>query len=287
MKQRVVVQGILKNNDEVLLLKRSQGRPSLIGKYELPGGTINSSEQPEDALCRHVLNNTGLRLDRRGLKLKDVMSITSRDDGDIQHIFVVYAYEGSVNKGDVKLGNSYNDSAFLNVDKARSKDLRDSASLILGITKNQESTNSSGDVKNTTKSNNTVIYSDGGSRGNPGPSAAAFVIVDTSSSIIDQGGEYIGITTSNQAEYQGVLLGLEQASALGIRGEIDFRIDSMLVVNQLRGFYSIKNRDLWPINERIKALLVNFSGVRFSHIPREMNSVADALVNKILDEHID
>jgi ribonuclease HI len=139
------------------------------------------------------------------------------------------------------------------------------------------------DVKKYTKKSSILIYSDGGSRGNPGPSAAGFVIIDNET-VIDQGGEYLGITTNNQAEYQGVRLGLERAIERGIK-ELDFRIDSMLVVNQLNGAYKIKNRELWPINERIQILLQQFTSVKFHHVPRELNTLADALVNKLLDQH--
>lgn len=282
MKQRVVVQAILRHGGRVILLKRSQGRPNLIGKFELPGGTINNGEQPDDALRRHVANAMGISMERDSLELSDVLSVNSREEGDIQYIFVVYTYDKGVDEGGIKLGSSYSSYINLDIKTAHVGDVRDSAQLILGL--NSKITNSSNDVINTPDNNTTLIYSDGGSRGNPGPSAAAFVIVDKNKNIIDRGGEYIGITTNNQAEYQGVLLGMERALELDIR-EVEFRIDSMLVVNQLKGVYKIKNRELYPVNERIKSLLGNFSKVRFTHIPREMNKMADSLVNKLLDGH--
>jgi ribonuclease HI len=168
-------------------------------------------------------------------------------------------------------------------------ELRDSSFYLLGIESGSESHqndithNVIGDVKKATKKQHIFIYSDGGSRGNPGPSAAGFVIVDNGT-VIDQGGEYLGITTNNQAEYHGVRLGLERAIEKGIMS-LEFRIDSMLVVNQLNGLYKIKNRELWPINERIQTLLGQFEHVKFHHVPRELNKMADALVNKLLDEH--
>ena len=101
--------------------------------------------------------------------------------------------------------------------------------------------------------------------------------------LIDQGGEYIGVTTNNQAEYHGVRLGLEAAIRLGVR-KLEMRIDSLLVVNQLKGIYKIKNRELWPVNERIRELIGQFERVSFTHVPREMNQLADGAVNRILDE---
>src|SRR5690606_24985818 len=123
-----------------------------------------------------------------------------------------------------------------------------------------------------------------GSRGNPGHSAAGFVILDIAGQVLYEGGEYLGITTNNQAEYHGVRLGLEKALEMGVR-QIDFRVDSMLVVNQMKGIYQIKNRDLWPINERIKELVHQFDKVTFSHVRREFNRHADGMVNKVLDAH--
>lgn len=130
-----------------------------------------------------------------------------------------------------------------------------------------------------------VVYSDGGSRGNPGQSACGFVVEDANGVVLAKSGEYLGVTTNNQAEYQGVKMALEKA--MQISGEkILFRADSLLVINQLKGVYKVRNRDLWPIYESIITLEKNFKEVRFEHIPREQNQIADGLVNKILDKHI-
>ena len=127
-----------------------------------------------------------------------------------------------------------------------------------------------------------VLYADGGSRGNPGPSASGYVLFDENEQILQQSGEYLGITTNNQAEYQAVKLGLEKAKAIGAR-EVDIYLDSLLVVNQMKGTFKVKNRDLWPIHQAIKDLLPSFQQVTFTHVPREMNKLADAEVNKVLD----
>ena len=129
-----------------------------------------------------------------------------------------------------------------------------------------------------------IVFADGGSRGNPGPSASGYVIMDMTQHIVARGGEFLGITTNNQAEYQAVRLALESALELNMKN-IDIRLDSMLVVNQMNGIYSIKNRDLWPINERIRELMSSFERVTFRHVPREMNQLADGEVNRVLDAH--
>jgi ribonuclease HI/ADP-ribose pyrophosphatase YjhB (NUDIX family) len=287
MKQRVVVQAIIQNDGLTLFLRRSQGRPGIVGKYELPGGTLDDNEQPDDGMRRHLHNDIGL--DVKDAHLKDVMSMTNREEGDIQHIFIVYSVDGISIDESIKPGRSYDKYEWKKTSDIQQNELRDSAFYLLGLdlsannVENDVANTHIIDVKNTTVKSHIIIYSDGGSRGNPGPSAAAFVIVDNET-VIDQGGEYLGITTNNQAEYHGVRLGLEKAAERGIKS-LEFRIDSMLVVNQLKGLYKIKNRELWPINERIQVLLKQFEGVKFNHVPRELNTMADSLVNKFLDEH--
>lgn len=126
------------------------------------------------------------------------------------------------------------------------------------------------------------MFADGGSRGNPGPSASGFVLLTMDDEIIYEGGLYLGITTNNQAEYHAVRLGLEEAKKRGVR-EIQVYLDSLLVVNQMKGIFKIKNRDLWPIHQNIKELVAGFKKVTFTHVPREFNKLADAMVNQILD----
>lgn len=126
------------------------------------------------------------------------------------------------------------------------------------------------------------LYSDGGSRGNPGPSASGYVLLDATGKIIKKGGEYLGITTSNQAEYQALKLGLEEALSLG-HNTVSVYLDSLLVVNQMKGVFKVKNRDLWPIHQSIKEITKKFKDVTFKHVPRELNKMADKEVNEILD----
>ncbi|HEY1064446.1 MAG TPA: reverse transcriptase-like protein [Candidatus Saccharimonadales bacterium] len=129
------------------------------------------------------------------------------------------------------------------------------------------------------------LYSDGGSRGNPGPSASGYVLLDMNDKILVDEGLYLGVTTNNQAEYTALKLGLEAALKLGAR-EVDAYLDSLLVVNQMRGIFKIKNRDLWPVNGAITDLVKKFDKVHFTHVPREHNKLADAAVNRVLDEQL-
>lgn len=126
------------------------------------------------------------------------------------------------------------------------------------------------------------MYADGGSRGNPGPSASGYVLLDMEDSILFKSGVYLGITTNNQAEYLALKYGLEAAQKMGAQ-EVDVYMDSLLVVNQMKGIFKVKNRDLWPIHEAIKELAKHFKKVIYTHVPRELNKLADAEVNETLD----
>ena len=288
MKQRVVVQAIVKSDEKILLLRRAKGRDEIVGKYELPGGTLENDEQPDDALRRHLERDAGLAV--KGLQLRDVMSLSNHDEGEVQHVFIVYDVDGVSQDQPLRLGQNYDRYEWKTMSELHRDDLRDSAAYLLEVEKVEQrhdhfEQHYHKNVENITSlSDHVIIYSDGGSRGNPGPSSAAFVIVDGHHTVIGQGGAYLGLTTNNQAEYHGVRLGLERALEMSLR-HVECRIDSMLVVNQLRGSYKIKNRELWPINERINELIPRFDSIVFKHIPRELNQMADSLVNKLLDEH--
>jgi ribonuclease HI len=129
------------------------------------------------------------------------------------------------------------------------------------------------------------VFGDGGSRGNPGPSASGFVILDMEDTVLVDKGVYLGITTNNQAEYTALKLALEECLKMGVK-EAEVYMDSLLVVNQIKGIFKVKNRDLWPIYDAIKKLAVKFEKISFSHVPREFNKLADAAVNRALDEQL-
>ena len=125
-----------------------------------------------------------------------------------------------------------------------------------------------------------TIFTDGGARGNPGPAGIGVHI--------KEGGdykEYIGEATNNQAEYKAVVLALNKAKELGGE-ELDFYLDSKLVVEQLNGNYKVKDSELAKIFIQIFNLKQTFKKVTFSHVPREQNKEADKLVNEAIDEAI-
>jgi ribonuclease HI/pterin-4a-carbinolamine dehydratase len=132
------------------------------------------------------------------------------------------------------------------------------------------------------KVNEAHLYTDGGARGNPGPAALGYVIYDADGSIVEKNSRYLGATTNNQAEYQALKEGLEASKKLGVK-KLDVFMDSLLVVNQLKGLYKVKNKDLAQIHKAINQLASEFESVSFKHVPREQNSVADSMVNECLD----
>jgi ribonuclease HI len=133
----------------------------------------------------------------------------------------------------------------------------------------------------------TVVYCDGGARGNPGPAAAAFVVKQNGKNIF-QHGQAIGVATNNIAEYTAVLLSLRWLSQNKIHcSSLTYILDSELVTKQLNGDYKIKNDNLKTLAIEIReALKIVDIPVTFKHVKREFNKDADSLVNKTLDEQI-
>lgn len=131
-----------------------------------------------------------------------------------------------------------------------------------------------------------IVFTDGASRGNPGPASFGFTISDERGNLLYEEGRYIGITTNNVAEYTGVLEALMYIKgnlAKESKVSIELYADSKLVVEQLSGRYKIKSPHLKPLIERIKILALELGGVIHSHIPRSKNTEADRLANLALD----
>lgn len=126
-----------------------------------------------------------------------------------------------------------------------------------------------------------TIFSDGGSRGNPGHSGIGVVIKKEGENIAKIS-KYIGETTNNQAEYQAVLAGLKKAISLG-GTEILCYLDSELIVKQMNGEYKVKNPGLIPLFLEINKLRSQFKQIKFTHIKRELNKEADKLANLAMD----
>jgi ribonuclease HI len=127
-----------------------------------------------------------------------------------------------------------------------------------------------------------VVHVDGGSRGNPGPAAAAAVVSSPDGEVLDESAVTLGRATNNVAEYRGLLLGLERARAVGAT-EVDVVNDSELIAHQVNGRYKVKHADMKPLHAEALAALRGFERWSLRPVRREQNADADALVNQALD----
>jgi ribonuclease HI len=130
-----------------------------------------------------------------------------------------------------------------------------------------------------------TIFTDGGSRGNPGPAGCGAVLYNASGELVTEISEFIGEATNNQAEYKALIFALKEAKGRGAK-EIALRLDSELIVKQLLGIYRVKHPNMKPLFEEVKALLSECSSVDIRHVPREENAAADALANAAMDRGV-
>jgi len=131
------------------------------------------------------------------------------------------------------------------------------------------------------------MFADGGSRGNPGPAASGAVVYELKDGelgeLVIEVGEYLGRATNNQAEYNAIVIGLEKALEFGFEA-LDVRLDSELAVKQINGIYKVKNPELAKKFLEVFNLKQKFKEITFTHVRREYNKVADAVVNKTIDQ---
>ncbi len=128
---------------------------------------------------------------------------------------------------------------------------------------------------------NFTLYTDAGSRGNPGQSSYGFFLFEDDR-LLDFDGKYLGIRTNNQGEFTAMEKGILLAVKYGIK-TLDCFSDSQLLIRQIKGEYKIKDAVLKEIMGRIRTLSENFDIITFTHVPREKNKFADKMVNLILD----
>jgi ribonuclease HI len=128
------------------------------------------------------------------------------------------------------------------------------------------------------------VFSDGASRGNPGEAGCGFVILNTENKVLEEGCLYLGHATNNVAEYRAVLEAARRAK-LKNPSEINFYLDSELIVKQMKGEYKVRNEALAQIRLELVKTLQGLK-VSFNHVPREQNKLADKLANKAIDDKI-
>ena len=131
-----------------------------------------------------------------------------------------------------------------------------------------------------------TAYTDGGSRGNPGPAAAGFTLADSSGTQLQAKAFYLGQATNNVAEYTGIIKALNAAKQIGAKSLMVFS-DSELLVKQINGQYKVKSENIRPLFRQTTDLLGEFRNWEVRYIPRDKNKEADRLVNQALNLHRD
>jgi len=129
------------------------------------------------------------------------------------------------------------------------------------------------------------LFTDGASRGNPGPAGAGIVIEDESGMRLQGLHRWLGVTTNNEAEYHALIEGLRAAKAWN-PDRLEIFLDSKLVVEQMNGTWRLKASELMPLHKQAKELLDQFPDFKLAHVEREKNRGADALANKAIDEKV-
>ncbi len=128
-----------------------------------------------------------------------------------------------------------------------------------------------------------VLYADGACRGNPGPAGSGAALVNEEGHVVAEAMRHLGHGTNNVAEYTALIIGLEEARRHDVE-ELEVRMDSKLVVEQMNGKWRVRDAKLIPLAIRARELFAQFPKRQIRHIPRDQNAVADALANRAIDE---
>ncbi|MDO4612417.1 MAG: reverse transcriptase-like protein [Candidatus Saccharibacteria bacterium] len=280
MKQRIRVVGIVRNENGVLILKRNRSRSETPVFWELPTGKIKIGEQPEEAMSRTLLEYTGLSA--TSMKLKDVVTFLELEGASrLSNLYIVF--EVGVDPEDkITPLSRYTAYKFVKDFSMNNVHLAEASASVLEIETdkiNEKHLSPRGTA------NAALIYVDGASRGNPGPSGIGYCIYNNMGEAIEQGGEFIGFATSRVAEYYAMKKGIERALELGLK-TARFISDSLMVVNQLNGIFTVKNQDILPIYKDIKELIAQFDNISFTHVNRSSNEIADNEANLAIDQII-
>ena len=136
-----------------------------------------------------------------------------------------------------------------------------------------------------------IIYTDGGSRGNPGPAAFGVVICDETGKVLKEYRETIGVRTNNEAEYEAVVFGLKKVKALYGKSalkssEVEVRSDSELLIKQMNGKFKVLEPKIQELFLKLWNLKIDFDKIKFTSVEREKNKEADRLVNEALDSQV-
>ena len=282
MKQRVRVICVVQNKEEFLLLRRSAGRSERLDMYGLPVGKIHFGEQPEEAMARTIYEYVGIRPGT--VRLVDVITFVDLHGvSELANLYIIYGVEFNDDVVNITT-DKFNGYKWVDENVVKSTAIDEASLMILDIVNSRKNNV----VKNTKYRGDdglATIFTDGGSRGNPGPSGLGYYILGANGELLKKGGEFLGFSTSRVAEYYGLKEGIEQAIDLGLKSA-HFKSDSLMLVNQMNGVYRVKNKDLMPIYDDIWKLLEKLDVYSFEHVPRDNNREADSEVNRAIDEHL-
>ncbi len=276
MKQRIRVVGIVQNGHEVLIMKKAQGRVDGVPVWEIPTGKIKFGEQPEEAMDRMLEEYLGVEVTAK-TELKDVITFSApQGSSQLSNLYIIYKV--TLNP-ETKIcpQERYTAYKYIHADELSGYRLDEASLMVLEIE------NGHGNRNNyKTVANSATVYTDGCSRGNPGPAGIGYYIVGANGEVLAIGGEFIGFATSRVAEYYALKTGCEKALELGLRS-VRFVSDNLMLVNQMNGIYKVKNRDLLPIHEDVQQLIEKFEACAFIHVAREQNTKADEQANLAVD----
>lgn len=291
MKQRIRVSAICKKGGDILLLKRAGGRVDGAEiDFELPTGKIIFGEQPEEAMARVLYEYTGVKT--ASLQLMDVVTFTSLEgSSQLGSLYIIYEVKIDDDAAVKITSERYSAYKWTPLNETTNYPLDEATMMVLQITSTKgvevhsKLRHIGGGEQVLPASDAATVYTDGGSRGNPGPSGIGYYIVGADGREIKRGGEFLGMSNSRLAEYYGLKEGIEQALELGLK-RVNFKSDSLMMVNQLNGVYQVKNMDLMNVYTDVLGLLSKLDSYSFTHVPREQNKEADAEVNRVIDEYM-
>lgn len=279
MKQRIRVAGIIQNEGEILIMKRAQGRTDAPPMWELPTGKIKFGEQPEESMDRMLEEYLGIEVAEK-TALRDVITFLapsmSTGASQLSNLYIIYDV---VLAKDTKIvpAERYTAYKYIKPEELGAYRLDETGMVALEILSREGARTNAREL-----AHSATVYVDGSSRGNPGPSGIGYYIIGETGATLACGGEFIGFATSRVAEYYALKEGCEQAIELGLKS-VRFVSDNLMLVNQMKGIYKIKNRDLLPIYDDIRELLQHFEAYSFMHVKREQNTKADAEANAAID----
>lgn len=280
MKQRIRVAGIVQNGREVLIMKKAQGRVDGAPMWEIPTGKIKFGEQPEEAMDRMLEEYLGIEITEK-TDLKDVITfLAPQGSSQLSNLYIIYRI---VLPQDAKLkpAERYTAYKYIKPEELGNYRLDEASITTLEI---EVRGNAHANYKEV--ANSATVYVDGASRGNPGPSGIGYHIVGENGAVLACEGEFIGFATSRVAEYYAMKAGIEKALELGLK-TVRIVADNLMMVNQMKGVYKLKNRDLLAIYDDIQELLGNFEACAFVHVMREQNQQADAQANQAIDRYFE